>query len=129
MRALFEPANAQKLQAWIKSPDVGFYEIAYSWRKGDHSKQGKFNPDLFLKLTGSKVILVVELKEDGDTTDENRAKLKFATEHFDRINALQRTSKYYMKFLSPESYDAFFRALQKDESRNFVSALQASLLD
>src|SRR4029077_12025775 len=54
VQRLFETVIADKLAGWVKSPDTGFYEIAYTWRKGDHTKQGKFNPDLFLKLNGSK---------------------------------------------------------------------------
>jgi hypothetical protein len=32
---------------------------------------------------------VVELKDDADASDENRAKFRYATEHFERINARQ----------------------------------------
>jgi hypothetical protein len=40
------------------------------------------------------------------------AKLHFANEHTDRINARQRSVRYHMMFLSPASYDAFFGALK-----------------
>jgi type III restriction enzyme len=59
---LFDPEIAAKLDSWIKSPDTGFYEISYSWRRGDHTKQARFNPDLFIRLADSNDVLVVELK-------------------------------------------------------------------
>lgn len=124
---LFEPEVAAMIESWVKSPDSGFYEIGYSWRKGDHTKQARFNPDLFIKLADSKDVIVLELKDDADTSDENRAKLRYATEHFDRINARQRKATYRMKFLSPMSYDAFFGALKRGEAASYVSALQATL--
>ena len=124
---LFEPDVAAVLDSWVKAPDVGFYEIAYSWRKGDHTKQGKFNPDFFIRVKESPDVLVVELKDDGDDSDENRAKLKYATEHFNRINGLQDEVKYHMLFISPESYDAFFQELRAGRGASYVSALQAAL--
>jgi type III restriction enzyme len=127
MTKLFETDVADKIDSWVKSPDTGFYEVSYSWRKSDHTKQGKFNPDLFIKLAGGNDILVVELKDDGDDSDENKAKLKFATEHFDRINKRQRQAKYHMKFLSPSSYDGFFQAIRSGQAPAFVSGLQATL--
>ncbi|MBK5224112.1 MAG: hypothetical protein JJE52_14805 [Acidimicrobiia bacterium] len=124
---LFESEIADRTESWIKAPDSGFYEIAYSWRRGDHTKQARFNPDLFIKLANSKDVLVVELKDDADVSDENRAKLRFATEHFERINSRQGDAIYHMLFLSPTSYDAFFGALKRGEAASYVSALQASL--
>jgi type III restriction enzyme len=127
-RRLFEPGIAEKIRAWIKSPDVGFYEIAYSWRRGDHTKQGKFNPDYFIRLADSKDVLVVELKADDDDTDENKAKLAYAMEHFACVNEVQDEAAYHMKFLSPVSYDAFFQATRDGEAQTFESGLQALLL-
>lgn len=124
---LMQPEVVAVLDSWIKSADTGFYEINYSWRRGDHTKQGRFNPDMFLRLADGKEVLVVELKTDGDVTDENRAKLRFATDHFNRINARQSGVHYSMKFLSPESYDAFFGALKAGKAVAYVSSLQATL--
>ena len=124
---LLEPNAASRLQSWVKSSDTGFYEIGYSWRKGDHTKQGKFNPDLFIKLADQAVVLVVELKDDGDFSDENRAKLRFAREHFERINQRQSELTYHMMFLSPSSYDAFFTAVKDGTVVGFVSTLQGGL--
>lgn len=127
LQRLFDTEVAEKVVGWVKSPDTGFYEVSYSWRKGDHTKQGKFNPDLFIKLSGSNDVLVVELKDDSDDSDENRAKLRFATEHFERVNAAQHQSVYHMKFVSPNSYDAFFDAIRQQKAIQFVSSLQATL--
>jgi type III restriction enzyme len=128
IRRLFEPDIAEKVGGWVKAPDSGFYEITYSWRKGDHTKTGKFNPDLFIKLAGGKDVLVVELKEDSDDSDENRAKLRFASEHFERINFAQKETVYHMQFVSPSSYDAFFHAIREGAAISFVSSLQATLV-
>ncbi len=128
VRRLFDPDIADRLDAWVKSPDVGFYEIGFSWRKGDHTKQAKFNPDLFLKLANSNAVLVVELKGDDDVSDENRAKLRAAVDHFDRVNALQSDAEYFVKFISPESYDGFFQHVKDGTGPEFVSAIEAKLL-
>jgi type III restriction enzyme len=124
---LFDPDISAAIESWIKSPDSGFYEISYSWRRGDHTKQARFNPDLFIKLASSRDLLVVELKDDADETDENRAKLRYAAEHFERINSRQNETQYHMKFISPASYDAFFGALKSGEGAGYISALQATL--
>jgi type III restriction enzyme len=117
--------TAKAIDAWIKSLDVGFYSIEYSWRKGEHPKQGSFNPDFFLKI--GKDIIVVEIKMDNDVSDENRAKLRYAREHFARVNELQQEQKYYFKFLSPGSYDLFSKALSDGTYRDFKSELEAKL--
>lgn len=125
VRGLTEERNANALGAWIKSADIGFYSIEYSWRKGEHPKQGRFNPDYFLKK-GTDV-LVIEIKMDDDVNDENRAKLRYAREHFKRLNDLQKRVHYDFKMLSPSSYDAFFQALREGKHRVFRSGLEAAL--
>jgi len=125
IKRLIENENAKVIDAWIKSRDVGFYSVEYSWRKGEHPKQGSFNPDFFIKIGND--ILIVEIKEDKAITDENRAKLKYAREHFERVNRLQNKRKYYFKFLSPESYDQFFNSLRKGSYKTFRSKLEANL--
>jgi type III restriction enzyme len=127
-RRLFDANVASKLKGWVKAPDTGWYGIAFSWRKGDHTKGGRFFPDYVLMLDNEKDVLVVEIKADGDDSDENRAKLKFALAHFERLAEAQDKRRYHMKFLSPESYDAFFQAVEDDSSPSYVSALQATLL-
>lgn len=125
IQGLTADETARAIDAWIKSLDVGFYSIEYSWRKGEHPKQGSFNPDFFIKI-GSNII-VVEIKMDDDISDENRAKLRYAKEHFGRVNDLQEKQRYYFKFLSPGSFDPFFEALRKGTYKNFKSELEAKL--
>jgi type III restriction enzyme len=125
IRGLTAEQTAQAIDAWIKSLDVGFYSIEYSWRKGEHPKQGSFNPDFFIKVDND--IVVVEIKMDNDVSDENKAKLRYAGEHFARVNELQEEQRYYFKFLSPGSYDLFSKALREKTYRDFRSELEAKL--
>ena len=117
--------TAKVIDSWIKSLDVGFYSIEYSWRKGEHPKQGSFNPDFFIKIGND--ILVVEIKTDNDVSDENKAKLRYTKEHFATVNKLQKKQNYYFKFLSPVSYEMFFMALRDKTYREFKSELEAKL--
>lgn len=125
IRGLTTDQTARAIDAWIKSLDVGFYSIEYSWRKGEHPKQGSFNPDFFIRK-GNDVV-VVEIKMDNDVSDENRAKLRYAKEHFERVNDLQKKQSYYFKFLSPKSFDLFFKALRNGAYKDFKSELEAKL--
>lgn len=125
IRGLTSEQTAKEIDAWIKSLDVGFYSIEYSWRKGEHPKQGSFNPDFFIKKGND--IIVVEIKMDNDVSDENRAKLRYAKGHFEKVNALQKEQRYYFKFLSPESFDMFFKALSDGTYKDFKSELEAKL--
>ncbi len=127
IKRLIREENAKKIDTWIKSLDVGFYSIEYSWRKGEHPKQGSFNPDFFIKI--GKDILVVEIKADIDISNENRAKLRYARDHFNLVNKLQSKYKYCFKFLSPSSYDLFFHDLREGKYRTFKSKIEAELLD
>jgi len=127
IKRLVSEENAKKIDAWIKSLDVGFYGIEYSWRKGEHPKQGSFNPDFFIKI--GRDILVVEIKMDTDISNENRAKLRYAREHFRRINELQHEYNYYFKFLSPSSYDLFFNDLREGKYKDFMSKIEAEIED
>ena len=125
MTGLIKEENAKAIDAWIKSLDVGFYSIEYSWRKGEHPKQGSFNPDYFIKVGNDTI--VVEIKMDNDISDENKAKLRYAREHFTRVNGLQKEQCYHFKFLSPGSYDLFFKALREKTYKDFKSELEAKL--
>ncbi len=127
IRRLVSEENAKKIDAWIKSLDVGFYKVDYSWRKGEHPKQGSFNPDFFVRIGGD--ILVIEIKADTDISNENKAKLRYARQHFDRLNQLQSEYKYYFKFLSPSSYDLFFQNLREGKYKIFKSNIEAKLDD
>jgi type III restriction enzyme len=125
IKRLVSEENAKFIDAWIKSLDVGFYSIEYSWRKGEHPKQGSFNPDFFMKVGND--ILVIEIKQDGDLSAENKAKLKYAREHFKRVNSLQSEQRYYFKFLSPESYDLLFQRVREGKYQDFTARLEAGL--
>ena len=125
IKRLISEENAKFIDAWIKSPDTGFYSIEYSWRKGEHPKQGSFNPDFFIKVTND--ILVIEIKQDRDISPENKAKLKHTKEHFKRVNSLQSEQRYYFKFISPESYDLFFQRLREGKYQDFASTIEADL--
>jgi len=125
IRGLIADQTAKAVDAWIKSLDVGLYSIEYSWRKGEHPKQGSFNPDFFIKKGND--IVVVEIKMDDDITGENKAKLRYAKEHFERINGLQQKQRYYFKFLSPGSFVLFFKVLNDGTYKDFKSELEAKL--
>jgi len=125
IKGLTAEQTAKSIDAWIKSLDVGFYKIEYSWRKGEHPKQGSFNPDFFIKVDCD--IIVVEIKMDDDISNENKAKLHYAKDHFDLINKSQKDQRYYFKFLSPESYDLFFKSLREKTHQSFKSELEAKL--
>lgn len=112
------------IDAWIKSKDKGFYSIEYSMRcGGKDSKTRKyihnnFNPDFFIKVIKDEMeyILVVEIKDDNDISRENKAKNKYAKEHFERLNKkLEKNNikqRYIFHFLSPNGYAEFFEFLK-----------------
>lgn len=114
--------NADLLSAWIKSRDRSFYEIEYSCKYGNGTSKtrkyyhDKFNPDFFLKLDKNDVTyyIVVEIKDDGDNSEENKAKYKYAVEHFEELNkrVVSNAEKYIFHFLSPNGYEVFFNHLR-----------------
>ena len=117
--------TAKIIDSWIKSPDVGFYSLDYSWRKGEHQIQSGFNPDFFIKIGDD--IIVSEIKGDDDISDENKAKLRYARDHFSRVNELQKDQSYYFMFISPISYDLFFKAVREKNYQGFKSVLESNL--
>jgi type III restriction enzyme len=110
------------IESWIKSRDTGFYKIQYSITSlgGKHSKIQDFHPDFFIKTSKGDVIhiIVVEIKEDGDDSNENKAKNKYAKQHFEYLNkelvAKSINQQYHFHFLSPNSCDAFFDGLKNE---------------
>ena len=127
IRKLIAQENAKVIDSWIKSTDQDFYPIEYSWKKGEHPKRGRFNPDFFIKIGDN--ILVVEIKGDEEIrepSDENRAKYKAAKRHFQTLNEQQDKMKYYFNFLTPEDYDYYFDHLRKGNF-DFNSKLDAEL--
>lgn len=125
--------NAQKISAWIKSRDVGFYGIEYSYKISSHTKQGIFNPDFIIKIDrNSEVIfLVIEIKDNKDDSIENKGKNRAAKEHFKLLNSKLSENnineKYLFHFLSPDDYDTFFNYLREDKIETFVSGLDTLL--
>ena len=128
VRELIKHENSKAVDSWLKSTDQDFYPIEYSWKKGEHPKRGRFNPDFFIKI--DKNILVVEIKGDEEIrapSDENKAKYKAAKKHFNTLNEQQSKLKYYFNFLTPGDYDYYFNHLRKS-NLNFNSKLDAELL-
>jgi type III restriction enzyme len=122
---IVEKENAEKIDAWIKSVDKGFYKVPYFYRAGTHQKEANFNPDFFVKIGND--ILVVEIKGDEDVSEENKGKLKYAKKHFEELNKKQHERKYYFKFLSPQDFSSFFESIKKGTYRDYVSNLEAEL--
>lgn len=116
--------NADLITSWIKSRDRNFYEIEYSCKYGSADSKSrkyyhnKFNPDFFLKVEkdGITYYIVIEIKDDGDNCEENKAKNKYAIQHFEELNGRMNDSKikeqYIFHFLSPNGYDVFFDHLR-----------------
>lgn len=130
---LLKNENAQKIQAWVKSRDRGFYSIEYSYKQHSHTKVGTFNPDFIIKLAKEyDTYLFIEIKDNGDNSVENKGKNKAAKEHFKRLNeklsANGKNEKYIFHFLSPNDYEIFFEYLRSDKLDAFVSELD-NLLD
>ena len=130
---LLKNENAQKIQAWVKSRDMGFYSIEYSYKQHSHTKVGTFNPDFIIKLAKKyDTYLFIEIKDNGDNSVENKGKNKAAKEHFKRLNeklsANGKNEKYIFHFLSPNDYEIFFEYLRSDKLDAFVSGLD-NLLD
>jgi len=127
IRRLVKDENSKTYDSWVKSTDQDFYPIEYSWKKGEHPKRGRFNPDFFIKIKDN--ILVIEIKGDEeirDPSDENKAKYKAAINHFKTLNEQQNKLKYYFNFLTPEDYDYYFDYLRNGKF-NFSSKLDAEL--
>ena len=127
VRELIKHENSKVVDSWLKSTDQDFYPIEYAWRKGEHPKRGRFNPDFFIKINNN--ILVIEIKGDEeirDPSDENKAKYKAAKKHFDTLNEQQSKLKYYFNFLTLEDYDYFFDHL-RNRNYSFNSKLDAEL--
>ncbi len=132
IKALLDGANLPHYQAWIKSTSTRFYEIDYAWKKGEHPKRGKFNPDFFIKAGNS--ILVVETKgneELRESSEENRKKNEYAVAHFERVNEhlAQEGSpvRYKFNFLTPKNFGTYFQHLREGRIAVYRSELDVKL--
>lgn len=127
VRSIVKKENAKAIDSWIKSTDQEFYKIEYAWKKGEHPKRGRFNPDFFIKI--GKVIMVIEIKGDeeiANPSEENKAKWKAAKQHFKNLNEQQNEMEYHFNFLTPEDYDYYFDSIRKKKYK-FTSKLDAEL--
>ncbi len=139
VNGLCDKSNAPKIKSWFKSKNQSFYEIDYSITSdvGKHTKQGKFNPDFFILLENSETeyVIVVEIKADNDDSDDNKAKYRYAKQHFTNLNneltlkGILRT--YIFHFLSPSDYPEFFDYLRDSRlihgSESFKGSLEILL--
>lgn len=131
---LIRNENANAMDSWLKSTNQSFYTIEYSLssKSGNHTKQGKFNPDFFIKTSDKEMdyVTVVEIKDDQDYSDLNKAKFKWAKIHFQELNKQLEENeiqqRYNFHFLSPENYDDFFEYLRNGK---LVQGLFTSNLD
>lgn len=134
LKRLTETYN-KYISGWIKSNSSGFYGIEYSWKKGEHTQRGVFNPDFFIKYKNR--IIVVEIKGDEQILNpevENIAKYKAAHEHFDCINQKLKHDKINLRYkftmITPKSYEIFFSSFNSDNLENvdgFISQLDAAI--
>lgn len=130
---LFE--NSELIEAFIKPPDRGCYSFPYSYKPAKtgktHAVNEFFNPDFFLRLKDSHDVLVVEIKQDGDDGNRNRAKFRDGKAHFERLNAALEEAgeswQYHFYFLSPEDYSGFFDRIRDGKYKGWGSALMQEL--
>lgn len=134
LKELVGSENAGKVDAWIKSTPQKFYEISYSWHKGEAPKRGTFNPDFFIKV--DDLILVLEIKDDGELNDpslENRGKNKAAIMHFKMLNKrLEQqgvSTRYQFHFLVPSNFPDFFKFLREGKLTTYRSGLDIKFSD
>lgn len=129
LQELVNRGEACGVDAWVKSPDKGFYAVPYTVTVSKVTKNLTFNPDWFLRIGDD--ILVIETKMDGDTSEENKAKLRAATDYFGKLNAKRsadgKLGTYHFYLLTPADYKAFFDAVCAGACAEFVSTLQAQL--
>ncbi len=126
--------HADLFDAFLKNADAGFYSFPYSFKSSlhatTHARTENFNPDFILKLAGRDIVLVAEIKADGDDDNRNKAKLRDAKEHFKRLNerleAAGEPWHYHFYFLSPDDYGTFFSAVGENRLE-FESSLMAQL--
>lgn len=136
VRELIGNGNLPFIDAWVKNTSVRFYEIEYSWRKGEHPTRGMFSPDFLIKLSQQSLVLIVEIKYDSEIQEpeeENFGKNKDARKHFERINKHLKDDgeslRYQFNFLTPKDYTVFFQKLRQGEIQGFESNLDIRLME
>lgn len=129
---LLRPENSKSLTAWIKSTAMNFYGIRYAWYKGRYPKYATFNPDFFLKVDNT--ILVIEIKDVSELDDpspENLGKYEYATAHFRKVEEeLSKQGidlKYRCHFLTKNDFPEFFQRLREGKYLEYGSQLDWKL--
>lgn len=124
----------KNIDSFVKSDDMNFYSIDYSWQKGSHHKNGQFNPDWFIKQGDN--IIAVEIKDDSQISDpdaENIGKNKAAIKHFELLNEYSLTNdnptRYKFTFLTPKDFDIFFKKLTEKDVMKYKSQLDVKLAE
>jgi len=112
--------HAEYIEAWIKSPDKGFYSLDYEyWKGGKDRVRRSFNPDFFIVQSVSKlielarkenqteklnklrkleeegieqIVRVVEIKSDEDENETIAAKEQAGKVHFEALSAKLTTA-------------------------------------
>ena len=132
IRGLLRRENLAYYDAWIKSTATRFYQIDYAWKKRNAPKRGKFSPDFFIKI--GDLIQVVEVKGDEELTEpseENIKKNEYAVAHFKKLNehlaAEGSPVRYRFNFLSPVSFNRFFRRCAMGGIAGFRSELDVEV--
>lgn len=131
---LLKAENNKHLTAWIKSTSMQFYGIDYAWKKGEHPKRGKFNPDFFIKIEAR--IVVIEIKDDTELDNpspENVKKNEYAVQHFVKLNTeLEQKGlpdRYSFHFLAPKDFPDFFNQLRSGALETYRSHLDVKLTE
>ena len=126
--------NTAMFDSIVKMPNTGGYAFPYSYKPAKagrtHTANEQFNPDFFLKMTGAHDILVVEIKDDKDDSNRNKAKCRDGLRHFNVLNSRLEVAgepwRYHFHFLSPDDYTAFFAEMQRG-NLDWRSGLMLSL--
>jgi type III restriction enzyme len=129
---LFE--NSHLFDAFVKMPNTGGYAFPYSYKPAKaaitHVANENFNPDFFVKVSGVHDILVVEIKDDADDSNRNRAKCRDGLTHFETLNSRLEIARepwrYYFYFLTPEDYTSFFEQIRRKSYAGWKSSLMQS---
>lgn len=125
---LLKKQMTQKITAWVKARNVGFYSFKYILKRGTEPKE--FNPDFFIKIRDN--IIVIETKSDNDIIRENYSKMVDAQKHFKLVNEMLEVEnspiRYYFNILSPNSYEDFAKTVIDGTYFNgFNSNIEVSL--
>lgn len=131
---LFE--NGALFDSFVKMPNTGGYSFPYSYKPAKaaktHVTNERFNPDFFIKIAGKTEILVVEVKQDGEDSNRNRAKCRDGEKHFKTLNeSLKKAGEpwqYDFYFLSPEDFTHFFQVVRDGTFHGWRSGLMQELM-